>query len=111
MINKKAVLSLIAILVVSALVLSACGSSSSNKSATDAKICAEKAVTDSLKSPSTAKFCKYTEMTATNLGGDRWKVTGYVDAQNSFGAVIRTNWTVTLTLTGKGFTDYQVDFS
>lgn len=107
--GKRLVSVVMVVLILCAFFLSACGSS--YKSATDAKICAEKAVTDSLKSPSTAKFCKYTEMTATNLGGDRWKVTGYVDAQNSFGAVIRTNWTVTLTLTGKGFTDYQVDFS
>lgn len=108
--GKRLVSVVMVVLILCAFFLSACGSSS-NKSATDAKICAEKAVTDSLKSPSTAKFCKYTEMTATNLGGDKWKVTGYVDAQNSFGAVMRTYWTVTLTLTGKGFTDYSVDFS
>lgn len=84
--------------------------SNSSDEATDAKICAKKAVEDQLKSPSTAKFCKYTEMTATNLGGDKWKVTGYVDAQNSFGATLRENWTVTLTLTGSGFKDYTVTF-
>lgn len=79
--------------------------------AADAKICAVKAVKDQLKSPSTAEFCKYTEMTATNLGGDRWKITGWVDAQNSFGATIRENWTVTLTLTGSGFKDASVTFN
>lgn len=110
MVNRNKALSIISIILVMAIFLTACGSSS-NKSATDAKICAEKAVEDNLKSPSTAKFCKYTEMTATNLGGDKWKVTGYVDAQNSFGAVVRTNWTVTLTLTGSGFKDYSVKFS
>lgn len=78
---------------------------------TNAKICAEKAVEDRLKSPSTADFCPYYAMTATNLGGDKWKVTGYVDAQNSFGAEIREYWTVTLTLTKTGFKDYYVRFS
>ncbi len=85
--------------------------SSSSDEATDAKICAVKAVKDQLKSPSTADFCKYTEMTATNLGGDKWKITGWVDAQNSFGATIRENWTVTLTLTSSGFKDATVSFS
>lgn len=82
-----------------------------NKPASNAKICAEKAVKDKLKAPSTAKFCKYTEMVATNIGGNRWRVSGYVDAQNSFGAVIRSNWTVKLTLTEHGFTDYTVNIS
>lgn len=78
---------------------------------TDAKICAVKSVKDTLKSPSTADFCKYTEMTATNMGGDKWKITGWVDAQNSFGATIRENWTVILTLTGSGFKDASVSFN
>ena len=108
--NRISMIMIAAILILTTLLLCACGESS-NKTESAAKVCAQKAVTDALKSPSTAKFCKYTEMTATNLGGDRWKVTGYVDAQNSFGAVIRQNWTVTLTLTGRGFTDYKVDFS
>lgn len=84
--------------------------SSNFDEARDAKICAVKAVEDQLKSPSTADFCKYTEMTATNLGGNKWKITGWVDAQNSFGATIRENWTVTLTLTGSGFKDATVNF-
>lgn len=86
-------------------------SGNSSSESTNAKICAQKAVEDNLKSPSTAKFCSYSEMTATNLGDNRWKVTGYVDAQNSFGATIREEWTVTLTLTNSGFKDYNVDFS
>ena len=90
-----------------------CGCSSGDSSSSDttnAKICAKKAVQDELKSPSTATFCQYTDMTATSLGDDRWKVTGYVDAENSFGAVVRQNWSVTLTLTDSGFKDYSVSF-
>ena len=86
------------------------GSNKSNDSESDAKICAKMAVEDRLKAPSTADFCSFGEMEATYLGDDRWKVTGYVDAENSFGAMLRQNWTVTLTLTGSGFTDYNVTF-
>jgi len=86
------------------------GSNKSDDSETDAKICAKKAVEDRLKAPSTADFCSYTEMDATYLGDDRWKITGYVNAENSFGAMVRQNWTVTLTLTASGFTDYNVTF-
>lgn len=84
---------------------------SNSKEATNAKVCAVKAVEDKLKSPSTADFCSYTSMTATDLGNNKWKVSGYVDAQNSFGAVVREYWTVTLTLTSSGFKDSSVTFS
>ena len=88
-------------------------SSNSNNSseANNAKICAEKAVKDMLRAPKTAEFCSYTEMIATNLGDNRWEVSGYVDAENSFGALLRQNWTVRLTLIDTGFKDYTVDFS
>ena len=49
-----------------------------------------------LKSPASADFPAL-DYTATNLGNDKWKVVSYVDSQNSFGASIRTNWTVILT--------------
>ena len=76
----------------------------------DAKVCAEKYVRDNLKAPSTASMCKFSEMNATNTGGNQWNITGYVDAQNSFGATIRSYWIVTLTLTSSGFTDASVVF-
>ena len=84
------------------------GSSSSKSPERDAKICAKMAVEDQLKAPSTADFCSTSEMDAQYLGDDRWKITGYVDAENSFGTKLRQNWTVTLTLTASGFTDYSV---
>lgn len=80
------------------------GAASSNyNTSTNAKVCAKKAVEDSLKAPSTASFCSFSEMNATNLGGDKWMVTGYVDAQNSFGTMVRQYWSVTLILTKNGF--------
>lgn len=86
-------------------------SEQNTKDALNAKICAEKVVKDNLKAPSSAKFCNYSEMQATNISGKKWKITGYVDAQNSFGTMLRQNWIVTLTLTDNGFTDYSVSFS
>ncbi|MBX3042871.1 MAG: hypothetical protein KIT33_12115 [Candidatus Kapabacteria bacterium] len=53
-------------------------------------------VKDNLKSPSTAKFGNIREYTANNIDLGKWTVTGYVDSQNSFGAVIRTKYAVTI---------------
>lgn len=86
------------------------GSFSSFNTSADAKVCAEDAVKQVLKSPSTAKFCPSYEMTAVNMGGSKWEVTGYVDAQNTFGTFIRSNWTVTLELTEEGYKHSKVTF-
>jgi hypothetical protein len=47
-----------------------------------------------LKAPATAKFSSITDdYTGWNrYGYNQWDVFGYVDAQNSFGAMIRENW-------------------
>lgn len=58
--------------------------------------CAQNAVKNRLKSPSTAKFCSYTDAKIT-LSGNIYTVSGYVDAQNGFGATIRSKFTVKLT--------------
>lgn len=50
-----------------------------------------------LKSPSTAEFCK---PKVTDLGNNKYVVASCVDSQNGFGAMIRSNWTVTLTYSG-----------
>ncbi len=60
---------------------------------------AKMAVENQLKSPSTADFCSQSEMTISNVGSS-WTVSGYVDAENSFGATVREYWTVTMTLSG-----------
>lgn len=64
----------------------------------DAEVIAEKIVKSNLKSPSTAKFCKHSEYTIT-CSINTWTVRGHVDAQNSFGAVIRNEFTVQFTFT------------
>ena len=65
----------------------------------DAAVIAEKIVKNNLKVPSTAKFCKHSEYTIT-CSVNTWTVSGYVDAENSFGAAIRSAFTVTFTFTG-----------
>ena len=55
-----------------------------------------------LKSPSTAKFPHYLEVNMISLGkdslnrGERFFIQGYVDSQNGFGAMIRTNYSATV---------------
>lgn len=82
--------------------LSACGSKDRSM---DAWVCAMDVVENRLKSPSTADFCSYPEATIIDLGDNRYKIKGYVDAQNTFGATVRTQFTVTLTLTESGYKD------
>lgn len=76
----------------------------------EAWACAQNIVEGNLKSPSTAKFCKITEATITH-SGDKYTVKGWVDAQNSFGATVRQNFTVTYTATAKGYKNGSVSIS
>lgn len=54
-----------------------------------AQIC-EDWVSEKLKAPSTAKFSGERQ---SSTGADSWTITGAVDAQNGFGAMIRSAWT------------------
>ena len=71
----------------------------------DAWVCAQDVVENNLKSPSTADFPWYSDEYITFLGDDKYMVTAYVDAENSFGATIRSDFTVTLILTQSGYED------
>lgn len=63
-----------------------------------------------LKSPSTAEFVDVKAYELSNLK-DVWAVNGYVDSQNSFGAMIRSQWEVQLDYReGKGGTVKSVLF-
>ncbi len=77
---------------------------------TQAWVCAQDVVKQNLKSPSTAKFCTMPEATIRNSKDDDWAVSGYVDAENSFGGTVRTEFLVTLTLTENGYTNGYVIF-
>ncbi|MCD4760769.1 hypothetical protein K8R42_02615 [bacterium] len=52
-----------------------------------------------LKSPSTADFSNY-NYTANDLGDNKWLVASSVDSQNSFGAMLRTMYSVIITYNG-----------
>lgn len=67
----------------------------------DAYVCAQLTVPDLLKSPSSAKFphADYKQVVSYE-GNDKYTVESYVDAQNSFGAMIRTNYRCDLVVTG-----------
>lgn len=97
-ISVVAVVFIIAIIV--SLFATGGGSDSDNR---DAWVCAQDVVEEHLKSPSTADFCSYTEATITPLGNNRYEIKGYVDAQNGFGAMVRSYFTVELTLTSSGY--------
>ena len=94
------VISLLLLLSLTITLFAACGANDRKR---DAWVCAVAVVKNRLKSPSTADFCSYPEATITDLGNNRYKIQGYVDAQNSFGATVRSKFTVTLTLTEKGY--------
>lgn len=68
--------------------------------------CAQTIVKDNLKSPSSAEFCSINDATIEN-SGDKYTISGYVDADNSFGASIRSEFTVTFILTDNGCTNVR----
>jgi hypothetical protein len=57
-------------------------------------------VEDGLKAPRTAKFPWGASDRTVHLGGGKYRVRAYVDAQNSFGAMIRSNFDCTVQWTG-----------
>jgi hypothetical protein len=62
----------------------------------DAKWKCKEFVEKTLKAPSTADFQNYNNFSASGTGEGPFQVSGYVDAQNSFGAKIRTQFTCEL---------------
>ena len=60
---------------------------------------AQECVTERLKSPSSADFPWGSEC-VTKISDNTYVINSYVDSQNSYGAMIRTNFTCQITLTG-----------
>jgi len=58
---------------------------------------AEPYILRSLKSPSTADFCRGT---ATGIVENKYRVSSCVDSQNSYGATLRSNWEAVMIYTG-----------
>ena len=65
--------------------------------ALDAWVMAQEFVTDKLRSPSTAKFPWVASYDAAKYIDGKWHVKSYVDSQNGFGAMVRTEWAVVMT--------------
>jgi hypothetical protein len=68
------------------------GDSADDRNDGMAKVMCENFVEEQLKAPSSADFSGVFDTTVTGSGND-YTVVGYVDAQNSFGAVLRSNYT------------------
>lgn len=81
-------------------------SSSSNPEIT-AYYCSQEVVKEKLKAPSTAKFPPYSSSFVKDNGNSKYTVHAYVDAQNSFGATVRTYYTVNITLKSNGYYSYS----
>jgi hypothetical protein len=71
-------------------------------------VMAQQFVKDGLKSPGSADFgsvfgeYQKADDCVTDLGDGKYQVRGWVDAQNAFGATLRSNFTVTLKYVGGG---------
>ena len=69
----------------------------------EAQLMAHQFVTEKLRSPRSAKFdsgdC---EKTVTDLGEGKYEVKGWVDAQNAFGALLRSDFACVVQFVGRG---------
>lgn len=75
-----------------------------NESAqSDAKWQCREFVKKTLKAPSTAEFQNYNDFSAYGTGNGPFEIIGYVDAQNSFGAKLRTQFTCKLFKSGSNW--------
>jgi len=68
----------------------------SEPTAFEAELQCQEWVRAKLKAPSTAKFSE----TSSRGGPVSWTVQGYVDAENSFGAMLRSSWTCSIRIDG-----------
>ena len=66
-----------------------------------ARIVCRKFVTARLKAPATAEFGPYGTVQVRHLGAGCYEVVGYVDAQNSFGVLIRSDYICTVCSSGE----------
>jgi fluoride ion exporter CrcB/FEX len=73
----------------------------------DAITIAKNEVESRLKSPSTAEFCPTSDVTIS-CDDNTWTVSGWVDAQNSFGATLRNEYTVKITFSSRN--KYTIDY-
>ena len=67
----------------------------------DIYLVAKEFVTQRLKAPSTADFPSSNHAEIINISDNKWQVRSYVDAQNSFGAKLRSNFTALVVYNSK----------
>ncbi len=73
---------------------------------------AQALVEKQLKAPSTAKHpWGSSNYQITDLGDYRYRVSSYVDSQNSFGAMLRTNYTVVIRQSGDKWILENIDIN
>lgn len=63
-------------------------------------VLAKKCVKDHLKAPSTAKFSEMWECASQKGEGNIYMMTGYVDSQNSYGAMLQEQWSIMAEVNG-----------
>ena len=73
--------------------------------------CAKNIVEENLKAPSTAKFCTFHDANITDLGNGKYLVMGWVEAENSYGVMLREDFTVTYTATSSGYKNAEIVFN
>jgi hypothetical protein len=74
------------------------GGSGSSSEKMDAFVMSQRFIEGKLKSPGSASFASYNNSSVVDQGDGSFRVSSYVDAQNSFGAKIRARWTATVRL-------------
>lgn len=65
---------------------------SSGPTSAEALSVCQRFVTERLKAPRTAQFSTAEEASLEQLAEDRWRARGFVDSENSFGALVRTDF-------------------
>ena len=71
--------------------------------ATGAALICREFVKDNLKAPTTAKFPSTSEAVIEKMATNLFEVRSYVDSENSFGAMIRTNYSCQVRYKGKDY--------
>ncbi len=72
--------------------------------------CAKEIVKAELKNPSTATFCQQSESKIYHLGNGTYCVAGWVDAENSYGMEVRTEFIVTYDATENGYKNAGIQY-
>ena len=70
----------------------------------------ENVVEDRLRAPATAQFAGYNEEDVAHISEGVWRVESYVDAQNGFGAMLRSDWSCEVLSLGDGWELMSLDF-